>query len=257
MALFVVSIVFSTSVAYAFIDSVIVESPEYDMKIATKVTSPDDCHGQKDGGHWEWVDNKCILVGASSVYKIVPTKYIFAAPLKQIKACVALTDIQCDDGKHAIYRHDRMRAACVTDATESGLIMRGWAALRLGMPATDDLGRDLCGWYEGNWDALPRYCHGLKYPLLCAMAGGDVMDGSCFIPSTTGVVPIVPDHVLACKNNGGKWLAGFNECENLESPELCSEIGGMYAECESACRHVPDNLNVGCTDQCVEVCSFR
>ena len=257
VAIFVFSVIFSTSVAYAFIDSVIVQSPDYDLEITTKVTSPDDCYGEKDGGHWEWIDNECILVDSPPDYKIVPRKYLFAPPLKQIKAGVALTDIQCNKGKHVVYKYDRMRAACLTDKAEGELLKRGWAALRLGLPATDDIDRDLCGWYEGQWDASPRYCHGLKYPLLCAMAGGDVMDGSCFIPSTTRVAPIVPDYVLSCKNNGGKWIAEFNECELFESPELCTDIGGVYDECASACRNVLDYPNVVCTDNCVEVCSFR
>ena len=257
LAIFVGSIVFSTSVVYAFIDSVIVESPERDLEITTKVTIPDDCNGEKEGGHWEWVDDGCFLDKYLHDTKIRYQKYIFAAPLKQIKVGVALADIQCNDGKHVIYKHDRMRAACVTDATDSDLVKRGWAALRLGMPATDDIGRDLCEWYDGQWDALPRYCHVLKYPLLCAMAGGDVSDGSCFIPSTTGIAPIVADHVLTCKSNGGKWLAEFNECELFESPELCTDMGGVYDECASACRNVPDYPNVVCTDNCVEVCSFK
>jgi hypothetical protein len=64
--------------------------------------------------------------------------------------------------------------------------------MRLGLPATDDHGRDLCGWYGGEWDNLPRQCHGLKYPLLCSMSGGDMIDATCFIPSTTGIAPVEP-----------------------------------------------------------------
>ena len=54
IAIFVVSVVFSTSTAYAYIDSVIVESPEYDLEITKKVMSPDDCYGTQDGSNWIW-----------------------------------------------------------------------------------------------------------------------------------------------------------------------------------------------------------
>ena len=195
IAIFVVSVVFSISTAYAFIDSVIVESPEYDLEIAKKVMSPDDCYGTQNGSNWIWVDDECILEDPPSDYKIVPRKYIFAAPLKQIKAGVALIDVQCNEGKHVVYKYDRMRAACLTDEAEGELLTRGWAALRLGLPATDDLGRDLCGWFEGEWDSLPRNCYDLKYPLLCSMSGGDLTDTACFIPSTNGVAPVIPTEI--------------------------------------------------------------
>lgn len=177
----------------SFVDSVIVPSPDFDIETAFEVTTPDDCHGEsKFGGAWQWIDEECILPNPPPDYKIMPHKYIFAAPLKQIKAGVALVDIQCNDGKNVVYKRDRMRAACVTLETEGKLIFeRGWAAMRLGLPATDDYGRDLCSWYGGEWDKLPRLCHGLKYPLLCSMSGGDINNGTCFIPSITGVTPIL------------------------------------------------------------------
>ncbi len=179
---------------FAFLDSVIIPSPDFDIETAFKVTNPDDCHGEsRYGGAWEWIDGECIIADPPPDFKIIPRKYIFAAPLQQIKAGVALIDIQCNDGKNVVYKRDRMRAACVTQETENKLIFeRGWATMRLGLPATDDLGRDLCGWYGGEWDNLPRQCHGLKYPLLCSMSGGDIIDATCFIPSTTGVAPVEP-----------------------------------------------------------------
>jgi hypothetical protein len=58
----------------------------------------------------------------------------------------------------------------------------------------------------------------------------------------------------ACRENGGKWLPVHQECENFESREWCEEAGGIYNECESACRHAPETEF--CTLQCVVVCKF-
>jgi len=125
-------------------------------------------------------------------------------PLKQIKSGVALIDVKCNEGKHVVYKRDRMSAACVTQETENKLIFeRGWATMRLGLPATDNLPRDLCNFYQG------------------------------------------------------KWLSDYKECNLLETPLQCSLLGGVYNECESACRHDPDFPNVICTDNCVEVCSIE
>ena len=74
-------------------------------------------------------------------------------PLKQIKSGVALIDVKCNEGKHVVYKYTRMMAACVTDETENKLLTRGWAVLRLGLPATDNLPRDLCNFYQGKWIA--------------------------------------------------------------------------------------------------------
>ena len=57
----------------------------------------------------------------------------------------------------------------------------------------------------------------------------------------------------ACVDAGGKYLAQFNECENI-SEASCTTMGGTYEGCASACRHLPEA--VMCTAQCVPVCSF-
>jgi len=56
-----------------------------------------------------------------------------------------------------------------------------------------------------------------------------------------------------CEETGGAWLSMYNECEYAFS-SWCSQHGGTFAECESACRH---DLNAEvCTLQCVPVCGF-
>ena len=56
-----------------------------------------------------------------------------------------------------------------------------------------------------------------------------------------------------CSDNSGNWLDDYSECEGL-SQEKCEESGGVYNECESACRH-DENADV-CTLQCVAVCVY-
>ncbi|KAF6243197.1 hypothetical protein C6988_04515 [Nitrosopumilus sp. b1] len=93
-------------------------------------------------------------------------------PLKQIKNGAALSEIQCRDGYHAVPRLDRMMIACVYPETEGELLKRGWAALRLGGPATDNLPRDLCGIYNGEWLSESKECINLEDPLQCSLMGG-------------------------------------------------------------------------------------
>jgi len=128
---------------------------------------------------------------------------VIPSPLKQIKAGVALVDIKCIEGKNLVYKYNRMRAACVSEETEGKLLSRGWAALRLGLPHTDNLARDLCNFYEGTW---------------------------------------IDEH---------------SECVLLEDELQCSLMGGTYNECASACRNMPKDPDLMCTDNCVVVCYFE
>ncbi|HSG16322.1 MAG TPA: hypothetical protein VLE70_08370 [Anaerolineae bacterium] len=57
----------------------------------------------------------------------------------------------------------------------------------------------------------------------------------------------------ACLDEGGIFIAEHNECEDI-SEDACTELGGEYDECASACRHEPADMV--CTAQCVLVCSF-
>jgi len=57
-----------------------------------------------------------------------------------------------------------------------------------------------------------------------------------------------------CQEKGGNWIAEFNECEYIKE-SVCSELGGTFDKCASACRHDPDAEM--CTMQCVPVCSFE
>lgn len=57
----------------------------------------------------------------------------------------------------------------------------------------------------------------------------------------------------ACLNAGGEWSQEFSECLGL-SGESCSQIGGNWNDCASACRNNPE-AEV-CTLQCVQVCEI-
>lgn len=60
-----------------------------------------------------------------------------------------------------------------------------------------------------------------------------------------------------CKENGGTWLAKYQECEYIPR-DVCESAGGEFAECESACRNetAEDGSPIPCTMQCVQVCKF-
>ncbi|MFO7710664.1 MAG: DUF333 domain-containing protein [Candidatus Woesearchaeota archaeon] len=56
-----------------------------------------------------------------------------------------------------------------------------------------------------------------------------------------------------CRENDGKWLDEYQECEGI--PEsACTANGGSFDGCASACRNDPDAEF--CTMQCVPVCSW-
>lgn len=57
----------------------------------------------------------------------------------------------------------------------------------------------------------------------------------------------------SCTANGGTWVEEYNECEWIPE-EVCTELGGVFNECDSACRH--ESGPVACTMNCVQVCSF-
>lgn len=98
------------------------------------------------------------------------TKY----PLKQIKSGVALVDIKCNEGKYPVVRYDRMRVACVSLDTESTLVMRGWATMRLAMPG-DNISEALCNNYGGKWQQDHNGCRDIS-DLQCSLIGGKFVD---------------------------------------------------------------------------------
>lgn len=57
---------------------------------------------------------------------------------------------------------------------------------------------------------------------------------------------------LSCEEAGGTWLPEYGECEYIGA-DWCTQQGGVFDECASACRHNP-NAEI-CTMQCVPVCS--
>ena len=56
-----------------------------------------------------------------------------------------------------------------------------------------------------------------------------------------------------CEAGGGTWLEEYTECEYL-AEATCVEMGGVFNECDSACRHATEP--VACTMNCVQTCSF-
>lgn len=111
-----------------------------------------------DPAGWECVDTKNIF------------NTVIDSPLKQIKAGIALVDVQCSDEKYPAIRHDRMRVACVSLDTESKLVMRGWATMRLAMPG-DNVSEALCNNYKGKWHKEYNGCRDIS-DLQCSLIGG-------------------------------------------------------------------------------------
>jgi hypothetical protein len=69
----------------------------------------------------------------------------------------------------------------------------------------------------------------------------------------TGCQKSVVTSEQICTDNEGAWLSEYNECEGL-AKDICETNGGVFKECESACRN--DEKAKICTMQCVLVCDF-
>ena len=113
------------------------------------------------------------------ILEFLDSLYFTLPPLKQIKSGIALFDVQCNEGKSIVYKYDRMRAACVNDETETELINRGWALMRLGFPeyTRADFSSSLCGNYDGKWHPEYEGCRGNISDLQCSLMGGEFVDG--------------------------------------------------------------------------------
>lgn len=67
----------------------------------------------------------------------------------------------------------------------------------------------------------------------------------------------------SCLERGGRWIAQYNECESESSPNLtaewCTNNGGTFEGCSSACRYDPDVIagRSNCAAICVKVCKFN
>ncbi|MCF7865274.1 MAG: META domain-containing protein [Candidatus Pacebacteria bacterium] len=71
---------------------------------------------------------------------------------------------------------------------------------------------------------------------------------------TPGNGTVATNSGSACTAKGGQWSSQFKECLGVDNA-VCTEIGGQFNECASACRNDP-NAQV-CTMQCVQVCEFK
>ncbi|TAK24503.1 MAG: hypothetical protein EPO37_02150 [Nitrosarchaeum sp.] len=95
-------------------------------------------------------------------------------PLKQIKSGIALVDVKCNEGNVPAIRYDRIRVACVSLDTESKLVLRGWATMRLAMPG-DNISEALCNNYGGKWHQEHNGCRDIS-DLQCSLIGGKFTD---------------------------------------------------------------------------------
>ncbi len=76
-------------------------------------------------------------------------------------------------------------------------------------------------------------------------------------PGQSGASGTVPAGSLQeqCENFGGTFIAEYDECEGIDDVS-CTELGGMFNECASACRHEEPGADRVCTMQCVQVCTL-
>ena len=113
------------------------------------------------------------IIETTLLFEIVD---IFPPPLKQIKAGISLVDVKCNEGKVPAYKYNRMSIACVSLDTESELIMRGWALMRLTMYDIP-VKQALCEYYGGDWSPWGR-CDNVDAHQ-CSLLGGRYETTGC------------------------------------------------------------------------------
>jgi hypothetical protein len=139
------------------------------------------------------------------------------------------------------------------------------------------------------WETLcPEYEEYYREPGICTMeympVTGEITfpcdEGRCTITETfgnrcvaetagaTNIKPLnlVEDELIrdndaqdkydSCARLGGTPLREYNECEGITANQ-CTSLGGVFLECESACRNDPEYPEVMCIEVCVEVCRFN
>lgn len=110
------------------------------------------------------LDNETINKKIQIVY---PDFSYIPPPLKQMQLGIKLAHIICDKDKFAVW-NIHLKPACVYPDTESELIKRGWAKLRLMLPAGPDPSKELeiMGQNEFSYRVMGNLVYGdEKYPL--------------------------------------------------------------------------------------------
>jgi len=159
------------------------------------------------------------------------------SPLKQIKAGVQLVDVICSEGKFPAYKYNAMRVACVSLETESQLVLRGWALLRLHMPDVDP-SRALCDRYDGNWLADHKECEYIS-PQQCSLMGGEFSEceSACRHNPAAEICTLqcvlvcsvegnhFPEFLLSYSKEGG--FAGITQNISIDTQNHLIEISGF------------------------------
>ena len=165
---------------------------------------------------------------------------IILPPLKQIKAGVALVDVICNEGKVPAYKYHAMRVACVSLETESQLVLRGWALLRLHM-YDDDPSRALCERYNGNWLTEHRECEYIS-PQQCSLMGGEFSEceSACRNDPTAEICTLqcvlvcsiegnhFPEFGLTFSREGG--IAGITQSISIDTQNNLIEVSGFNSK---------------------------
>jgi len=142
--------------------------------------------------------NKYFPTKISKEFRVVEpfTNFNNLSPLKQIKSGISLIDVQCQDGKHTVYKYNRMRVACVSEETQSELWSRGWATTRF-YTEEDTSPHALCNNYEGKWHPEYEGCREIT-DLQCSLMGGEFADGLkiCY----DGICPVDKTFTLCVTN---------------------------------------------------------
>ena len=182
-----------------------------------------------------------LSIGVVPVFAPSHPEYVgFDSPLKQIKQGVALVDVICNEGKIPVYKYDAMSVACVSLDTESKLIKRGWALLRLHMPGDDPL-KALCDRYQGNW--LDEYleCEYISSEQ-CSLMGGQFSEceSACRNDPDAEICTLqcvvvcfinekhFPEFVLSYSREGG--IAGISQTVLIDTENHLIEITGFNSK---------------------------
>ncbi len=149
-----------------------------------------------------------------------------------------------------VERYDLEGSDHASDITRYAIEMQGDYLEQWEERFSEDPSYRPCGYY-GPREAIAYFEASDKAPdkFLYLVIGQDAP------PFSENAITYLDETGLAegCESGSGKWLSMYDECEYADR-EWCITSGGVFSECESACRHEV-NASI-CTLQCVPVCRF-
>lgn len=109
--------------------------------------------------------------------------------------------------------------------------------------------------YVNTQEQCPDFCSGIAGNLKLTCENNQCKQES-ILPAQKDEItkPSIAQVQADCIESNGKWNEEYKECTGISQTQ-CTNLGGTFDECASACRHNPEAE--ACIMMCVQVCTFN